>query len=69
LLKGDPYSYFNQNPGWTPSQDPLLSEIKDEEGRLLNQDREDGAWTLASIIRLSGLPVDGDDVTRLANGA
>lgn len=54
LLKGDPSSWINQNPCWTPDQDELL----------VKQDKQDaGDWTLASIIRLSGLPVDSADVT------
>ncbi|MEO1550056.1 MAG: hypothetical protein AAFR93_06445, partial [Pseudomonadota bacterium] len=56
LLKGDPCSYVNADPTWTPDTDPLLS------GRDFNQD--DASWTLASIIRLSGLPVDQNDINR-----
>ncbi len=60
LLKGDPLSFFNLEPGWTPDRDPLLSGLEARLG--LNQDA--GAegnvpWGLPSIIRLSGLPVDG----------
>ncbi len=55
LLRGDPCSFFNTDPCWTPDQDPLLKPGED------NQDDE--AWTLASVIRLSGLPVDGGDVS------
>lgn len=48
LLKGDPKSFLNIDPDWTPDADPLL----------LPADNQDpGDWTLASIIRLSGLPV------------
>lgn len=53
LLKGDPTSWINQDPCWTPDEDPLLSK-KDK------IDSDD--WSLASIIRLSGLPVSGGDV-------
>ena len=51
LLKGDPSSWFNQAPCWTPDDDPLLS------GTDFNQD--DPNWTLASVIRLAGLNSDG----------
>ncbi len=54
LLKGDPLSWLNLDPCWTPDEDPLL-----EEGDKIDA----GDWTLASIIRLSGLPVDADDIT------
>lgn len=54
LLKGDPNAWINQNPSWTPGDDPLLFDGQD------NQDSP-GAWELASIIRLSGLPVAGGD--------
>ena len=54
LLKGDPCSFFNVDPCWTPDDDCLLTEADKV---------DDPNWTLASIIRLSGLPVDGDDVT------
>lgn len=51
LLKGDSESWINKNPGWTPDSDPLLKE----------EDKVDGDWELASIIRLSGLPVKADE--------
>ena len=53
LLKGDPCSYFNVEPCWNPDDDPLLKPGEDNV--------DDETWTLASIIRLSGLPVDGND--------
>ncbi len=55
LLKGDPCSYFNTDPCWTPNDDDLLRQGEDN--------IDDNNWTLASIIRLSGLPVDDADVT------
>ena len=55
LLKGDPCSYLNTDPCWEPKADPLLKPGED------NVDDEN--WTLASVIRLSGLPVDGGDVS------
>lgn len=60
LLKGNPLSFFNVEPGWTPDNDPLLASLN--QSRNLNQDSgEDGNvdWGLPAIIRLSGLPVDG----------
>ena len=55
LLTGDPRSWFNVDPNWTPGADPLLQPGTD--------DVDDAAWTLASIIRLSGLPVDDPQMT------
>jgi len=55
LLLGDPSSYLNMFPDWTPDSDPLLDAAKD------NQDT--GEWGLPSVIRLAGLPVNGPDVT------
>ncbi len=52
LLLGDPNSYYNINPCWTPDDDELLTKAD-------NQDP--GDWTLATIIRLSGLPVSAAD--------
>lgn len=54
LLKGDPCSFFNVDPCWTPDDDPLLTDADKV---------DDAGWTLASVIRLSGLPVDGNDVS------
>ncbi|MGB0905854.1 MAG: peroxidase family protein [Maricaulaceae bacterium] len=51
LLKGDPCSWFNTHPCWTPDDDPLLN------GSDFN--RDDSSWTLASIIRLAGLTANG----------
>ena len=56
LLKGDPCSWINNEPCWSPDNDPLLNPDKDK------KDAKD--WTLASIIRLSGLPVSAADFTR-----
>lgn len=53
LLKGDPSSYINVKPCWTPDDDPLLEE---------NDKQDEKDWTLASIIRLSGLPVGDADI-------
>ena len=47
LLKGDPCSYLNVDPCWTPNDDPLLQSGIDN--------IDDESWSLASIIRLSGL--------------
>ncbi len=58
LLKGDPCSYFNTDPCWTPDDDPLLRPGEDNV-----DDAPAGNWTLAAIIRLSGLPVDADEVS------
>lgn len=52
LLKGDPLSWINIEPDWTPDQDPLLEQ---------NDNQDPGDWTLASIIRISGLPVNGEN--------
>lgn len=60
LLKGDPCSHLNMDPCWEPGDDPLLSDGQD------NKDSP-GKWELASIIRLSGLPVDAGDVNQVTN--
>ena len=57
ILKGDPASWVNMEPAWTPDTDPLLKD------RNVNVDGENNAWTLASIIRLSGLPISGSDIS------
>lgn len=61
LLKADPESYFNVAPTWTPDQDELLRDGKYNQDGDPNPNGE-RAWTLASIIRISGLPVNGQDV-------
>ena len=53
LLGGDRSSFFRAEPNWHPSTDELL---RDGDANV-----DDPTWTLASIIRLSGLPVNGDD--------
>ncbi len=52
LLKGEPTSWFNLDPCWTPDADPLLDS---------DDNVDPGDWTLASIIRLSGLPASKGD--------
>jgi len=51
LLLDDPNSYLLLEPNWTPDDAKLLKPGED------NVDK--AAWGLQSIIRLSGLPVDG----------
>lgn len=64
LLLGDPNSYLNRFPEWTPANDPLLRKGED------NVDSKDDAWELASIIRLGGMPVQGGDINNFpAEGA
>lgn len=60
LLKGDPCSYFNMDPCWSPEKSDLLCDGKDN--------IDDNDWTLASIIRIAGLPVDSGDVDAQTNG-
>jgi hypothetical protein len=62
LLKSDPSSYFNENPSWTPSDDPLLFSGDDNIDGGEQESRPDRPWTLASIIRISGLPISAQDV-------
>ena len=56
LLLGDPTSYVNIAPCWTPDDDPLL-EAGDK------RDAKD--WTLASIIRIAGMPASDSDFTMM----
>jgi len=66
LLKADPNAYFNADPQWSPDAEPsLLAPTPNGE---LNRDGEvvdartgARAWTLASIIRLAGVPADLDE--------
>lgn len=60
LLKGDACSYVNMEPCWHPDKDELLCPGKDNV--------DDKSWTLASIIRLAGLPVDASDVSEQTDG-
>lgn len=60
ILKGDPMSFVNMDPCWTPGTDPLLCDGVDN--------IDDPDWGLPAIIRISGLPVDGGDVTAQTNG-
>lgn len=57
LLLGDRLSFFNIEPKWTPDGDDLLRTLDVEH---LTQDAG-GKWTLPSIIRLSGLPIERGD--------
>lgn len=55
LLKNTSNSYFNLNPSWEPDDETAS-------GALLGDDKKDDKdWSLASIIRLSSLPVSGED--------
>jgi hypothetical protein len=62
LLRGDPLSYFNVHPLWKPDDDPLLCPGQDN----IDKQRK---WTLASIIRIAGLPASDRDVRDQSLGA
>ncbi|MEJ2756104.1 MAG: peroxidase family protein [Gammaproteobacteria bacterium] len=51
LLKGDPNSWVNVDPDWTPNEDPLLNADEDNV--------DDKNWSLASIIRIAKIKQDG----------
>ncbi|WP_062519323.1 peroxidase family protein [Demequina silvatica] len=53
LLKGDPGSWLTVDPAWTPDSDPLLRPRDNRDGRA---DNPEHPWTLASIIRIAGVP-------------
>ena len=66
LLKSDPDSYLNAEEPWQPGEeDPLLFAGEDNiDGEKPNERAADRnrSWTLASIIRIAGLPVDSADI-------
>lgn len=63
LLAGDPSSFVNVHPRWTPDDDVLLA------GSGFNSDTADGSWTLPAVIRMSGLPVRNGDLDALRAGS
>lgn len=65
LLKGDPDAYVNADPRWTPDRDALLLPGKDNvDGHPVGRAGR-RAWTLASIIRIAGVPVSARDFKAL----
>jgi hypothetical protein len=62
LLKSDPSSYFSAKPDWTPNDDLLLFQGVDNIDGGEQESRLDRPWTLASIIRIAGLPISAQDV-------
>jgi hypothetical protein len=70
LLRSDPNSYFRSEPAWEPSDDPLLLAGEDniDGERAPGQSPRDCRWTLASIIRIAGLPIRPGDMERQALG-
>jgi len=57
ILKGDPLSWFNQEPTWEPKKDPLLKAEDNADGEA----EGNNDWGLPVIIRLSGLPFQASD--------
>ncbi|MBX2830124.1 MAG: hypothetical protein KTR23_02925 [Rhodospirillales bacterium] len=53
LLLGDPRSFYNLEPDWNPNDDPLLKPTIDNIDTGISD-----VWELASIIRISGLPIE-----------
>lgn len=56
LLGGDPLSYINCDPNWTPNEVSELLNL----GAPVNDD-----WDLAEIIRAAGMPIDANDIDTL----
>jgi len=53
LLKGDPLSYVNLFPAWTPAQESALPFDAPVNG---------SDWEVADLLRAAGMPVTADDV-------
>jgi Animal haem peroxidase len=63
LLMGDLGSYFNVHPRWKPDDDPLLiAGVDNVDGEKVGRSNRNRRWTLASIIRIAGLPITGQNV-------
>ncbi|MEM8859557.1 MAG: peroxidase family protein [Chloroflexota bacterium] len=78
LLLGDPNSYLNLDPCWHPKGDEMLSghpndifenkeKLKTRKDLRVNAEDVNGndVWTLATIIRLAGLPIKRKDIEDL----
>ncbi|WP_062318631.1 peroxidase family protein [Demequina maris] len=65
LLKGDPGSWLTTDPGWTPDADPLLKPRDSRDGRAEDPEHP---WTLASIIRIAGVPFDAGPFAAIGGG-
>jgi len=61
ILYGDPLSFVNQDPAWTPAREtrvlPFATPVNG------------GDWELADILRAAGVPITGDDVNKTVDGA
>ncbi len=66
LLKGDPLSWFNIEPGWHPGNDPLLQPEDNGDHPGPDHAPDNNEWGLPAVIRLSGLPVEGGDFAGIA---
>lgn len=65
LLASDPDSFINCKTPWNPNDDRLLVPGEDNiDGVKAREEDADTerSWTLASIIRIAGLPIDGQDI-------
>ena len=60
LLAGDPLSYVNCDPNWTPEEVSELLGL----GKPVN-----GTWDLAELVRAAGMPIEASDVDRVIAGA
>jgi hypothetical protein len=59
LLYGDPNSYLNLWPTWTPADEPFFVENKDP--------NTETGWQLGDLIHIAGMPENGQQVTDLIN--
>lgn len=56
LLTGDPLSWINVHPAWTPDTDPLLRSGEDN----IDSVDDPKTWGLPAIIRIAGVPTQAD---------
>lgn len=65
LLKGDPLSYVQQFPNWTPDKEPVLAA-----GPRRRPPRADlpevhdlSQWDIRDLLTIANMPIDGDGIT------
>ena len=57
LLHGDPQSYIQNKPDWSPADEPALVAL------LPRGPENGGDFEVADLLRASGAPIDGSDVS------
>lgn len=62
LLKGDPLSYVQQFPNWTPGEEPILAIGPRRPKPTRAEPHDLTEWDIRDLLKIANVPIDPNDV-------